>query len=367
VHIAITTDWLVARGGAERVIHEMQTLWPKAPIFTTIAKRQCIEGYMSNVHTSRLQTLYRMISEHKLLIPFMPRAVESWDLRGFDVIVSSSHAVAKGCIPPSTATHICYCHTPMRYAWEMEEKYLDDFHLFGPLRTLAKHELTKLRAWDIASAKRVDTFIANSNEVAERIRRIYGRESIVLHPPVHDRFLSAPIGAKEPFFLSVGRLVPYKHVNLAIEAAKMMNLPLKIVGDGPDRAKLRHMAGETVEFLGHLADDELAKLYGKARAVIFPVHEDAGIVPLESQACGTPVIALKMGGALDTIIENETGVFFAEQTAASLCEAIHRFDHMTFSPAKIRGHAQKFSSLKFRTSLLSIVEQAVQKQRNPKF
>ena len=362
MQIALTADWLVARGGAERVIHEMQILWSEAPLFTAISKEDVMKGYIRNIRTSKLQRLYRIIAEHRLLIPLMPTAVESWDLRGFDVIVSSSHAVAKGCIPPSTALHICYCHTPMRYAWEMEKKYLDDFRMIGPLRFLAQRELRKLRSWDLTAAKRVDVFVANSHEVAGRIQRIYGRESIVLHPPVHDRFFTEPNRVKEPLFLAVGRLVPYKHFDLIIQAANTMHVRLLIVGEGPERRKLQRMAGSTVEFLDRVPDEKLAELYGKAQAVIFPVHEDAGIVPLESQACGTPVIALKKGGVLDTIIDGQTGIFFKEQTAASLCAAINTFKQKTFSPEIIRSHAEQFSSARFRTSLQSIVEDAFRKR-----
>jgi glycosyltransferase involved in cell wall biosynthesis len=398
--IAITTDWLVTKGGAERVLSEFFTLWPAAPVFTTVYNPKTFTGLhkplQTSIHPSSLQILYTLTRNHRILLPLMPRAVESWDLRGFEVILSSSHAVAKGCIPPSSARHICYCHTPMRYAWEMEETYLDDFRLWGPLRALAKRELRKLREWDLAASKRVDTFIANSNEVAGRIERIYGRESVVLHPPVGDRFLehctasfeSAQLRHAEEhrsaaevrlearvaghpqddsdYYLSVGRLVPYKRFDLVIEAANRAKFPLKIVGEGPERSRLERLAGDTVEVLGHIPEEELPALYANASATIFPVHEDAGIVPLESQACGTPVIAYGKGGVLDTVVAHggagqrplqATGLFFREQTTDSLLEAIATFEKTIFDREAIREHAKKFSNAQFREKLRKIVMQ----------
>lgn len=363
MRIAITADWLVTKGGAERVIAEMLALWPDAPLFTTVARDGCLAPLDPDIRVSRLQKLYRILPEHRLLIPLMPRAVESWDLRGYDVILSSSHAVAKGCIPPSDSLHICYCHTPMRYAWAMEEEYLRDFGLRGPLRILAKRELRKLRSWDLSASKRVDIFIANSKSIADRIKTIYGRESIVLTPPIHDRFLKAPLFSHEDYFLAVGRLVPYKKFDLLIETANAMKLPLKIAGEGHEGAKLRKMAGPTVEFLGHVSDEALPALYARARAVLFPVHEDAGLVPLEAQACGTPVIALRKGGALDTVIEGKTGLFFAQQTVEALQEALRKFEGMRFDPDILREHAKQFSSERFRSKLLEIVRRAYNEKK----
>lgn len=372
--VAITTDWLVTEGGAERVLTEMMKLWPSAPLFTTVHKTGCMSSLNPDIRTSGLQRWYNLIRNHRLLLAWMPRATESWDLRGYDVIVSSSHAVGKGCIPPSSAVHICYCHTPMRYAWEMEEEYLDDFKLRGPLRSFAKRQLKKIREWDLTTAKRVDQFIANSHEVAERIKRHYDRESIVLHPPVDDRFFRdrdrdrldvfrfpspSPSLSLSPVpisYLTVSRLVPYKRTALLIRVANRLKLPLTIVGEGPEKKHLHQIAGPTITFLGHVADEELPTLYANARALLFPVHEDAGIVPLESQACGTPVIALKKGGTLDTVVEDKTGVFFEEQTEELLIDAIERFESMEFDAEVIREHAKKFSSSKFRERLQEIVK-----------
>lgn len=378
MRIALTTDWLVTEGGAERVIREFCALWSDAPIFTTVHRSGCLSPHTERIVTSRLQPWYRGIKNHRILLPFMPRAVETWDLRGFDAVVSSSHAVAKGCLPPSNAVHVCYCHTPMRYAWEMEEEYLDDFRLWGPLRALVRHELAKLRAWDLTTAKRVDQFVANSHAVAERIQRIYGRESIVLPPPVDERFfgesriMNQELGWRKILkpdskflihdsFLAVGRLVPYKRFDLLIEAANAAKFPLKIVGEGPDERRLKHLAGSTVSFLGHVPDEELPALYQSARALLFPVHEDAGVVPLEAMASGTPVIALKKGGALDTVMDDVTGIFFDEQTVPSLLDAMKKFETMRFDADVLREHARQFSSVRFRERMRKIVERVMQR------
>ncbi len=367
MRLAITTDWLVASGGAERVIAEMHTLWPEAPIFTTVLGEECPGRFTPSIRTPPLERGYRLLRTHRALLPWMPRAVESWDLRGFDVILSSSHAVAKGCIPPSTARHICYCHTPMRYIWEMEERYLDDLRLSGPLRSFVKWQFKKIRQWDLTTAKRVDLFIANSLVTEERIRRVYNRESIVLHPPVDDRFFHVPLQTSKPenqqtpYFLAVGRLVPYKRFDLLLETANKLSLPLQIAGVGPDFARLQQQAGPTVQFLGYVPEEELPELYRNATALLFPVEEDAGIAPLEAQACGTPVIAFKKGGVLDTVKEGETGTFFTKQTVAALSEALERFREMRFEGARIRDHARQFSSEQFRGKLREVVEQESKK------
>ncbi|MBT4021722.1 glycosyltransferase [Candidatus Peribacteria bacterium] len=358
--MAITTDWLVTLGGAERVISEMIKLWPEADIFTVVYDESETKGLSEKelkIHTSSLQKYYSIIKKHRLLLPLMPKAVESWDLSKYDTIISSSHAVAKGLIPPSSAKHICYCHTPMRYAWEMEEKYLDDFGLFGPFRSFAKWNLKKLRHWDRTTAKRVDQFIANSSTTQKRIERAYGRDSIVLPPPVNDKFFEINhTEPKENYFLALGRLVPYKRVDLLIEAANRKGFRLKIAGSGPEEAHLKKIAGPTVEFLGYIPEEGLSDLYSKARAFLFPVEEDAGIVPLESQACGTPVIAYGKGGVLDTVINRETGIFFTDHTSESLINAMDEFENSNFDSNLIKEHAKKFSGERFRKKLKNIVE-----------
>ncbi len=363
--LAIVADWLTVFAGAEHVIAELHALWPAAPIFTTVARPHAL-GPLANadIRTSSLQLPYRILRHHQLLLPWMPRAIEAIDLTTFDVIISSSHAVAKGVIPRPGAAHMCYCHTPMRYAWEMESEYLRDFRVPKLLQKPIQKTLKKIRRWDVSTAKRVDQFIANSRETEERIERTYARNCIVLPPPVSDRYFADPLTQKKrEGYLAVGRLVPYKRFDLLINVANRLQLPLTIVGRGQEEKRLRAMAGETVTFHGFVADADLPALYSNARAFLFPPHEDAGLVPLEAQACGTPVIAFGEGGALDTVRDGVTGLFFREQTEDALAAAIQNFEQQTFDRDAIREHARKFSSGQFREKLTSIVEETVRKVR----
>jgi len=359
MNVALIADWLPTYGGAEHVIAELNVLWPEAPIFTTVARHGRLGPLdRAEIRTSGLQKWYRLLRRHELLLPWMPRAVERMDLRGFDVIVSSSHAVAKGVIPPSNAVHICYCHTPMRYAWEMEDEYLRDFRVPKILHRTAKRFLKSIRRWDLTTSKRTDVFIANSSTTQERIERTYGRESTVIRPPVGDSFFSHPLlpDEQKKYFLAIGRLVPYKRFDLLIETANRLSLPLKIAGTGHDEKRLRKLAGPSVEILGYVPDDRLPTLYARAKAVLFPQVEDAGVVPLEAQACGTPVIALGIGGVRDTVQDGVTGIFFEEQTVAALEKALERFGQFSFDPASLREHARKFSSEQFRSQIADVVE-----------
>lgn len=365
--IAIVADWLTTFGGAEHVIAAISSLWPEAPLFTTVARRNAL-GPLSNstIRTSVLQRVYRLLGKHQLLLPWMPRTVESIDLSGFDIIISSSHAVAKGIVPPPGAVHVCYCHTPMRYAWEMEEQYLTDFHIPHFLRSRVRGLLKRLRRWDLGTAKRVDHFIANSAAIQERIARIYGRESVVIPPPVHERFFAPtlrPPSPTQPYFLAVGRFVPYKRFDLLIEAANTLRLPLWIAGTGHDEERLRSLAGPTVRFLGYVPDDDLPSLYAGAQALLFPQLEDAGLVLRESLACGTPVIALRAGGALDAIRERETGLFMAAQTVESLLETLRAFSAVPWNRDAIRAYALPFSEQAFALHLQNSVLQAYERYR----
>ncbi len=355
--VAFVADWLTVNAGAEHALLELHKLWPNAPIFTTVAQPDRLgELGKSDIVTTRLQGWYGWIRRHQLLLPWMPKAMESMDLRGYDVIISSSHAVGKGIIPPSTAVHVCYCHTPMRYAWEMEQEYLRDFRVPKFLWRRLKRTLGSLRRWDLSTAKRVDMFIANSAETARRIQDTYGRASVVIPPPVSDVFFQAPMAHAREGFVSVGRLVPYKRIDLLISAANALGVPLTIAGQGQEEARLTAMAGPTVKFLGYVPDADLPALYASAKAVLFAAHEDAGIVPLEAQAMGTPVIAFGKGGALDTVVEGKTGVFFAKQSMEALVEAMKKFQSMSFNAEEIREHARKFSSERFREHIKDVVD-----------
>lgn len=349
--LALTADWLSTYGGAEHVVAVLAELWPDSPIVTTVAEPKKLPSRFGEgrIRVSRfLQFGFDLFRRHQIFLPWMPERMENVDFGGYDIVFSSSHAVGKGVIPPSSAVHVCYCHTPMRYAWEMEEEYLKDFRLRGFLRRLVKRELKHLRRWDLSTAKRTDHFIANSSETQARIRRIYGRESVVISPPVDAHFFDAPFVAREPYFLALGRLVPYKRFDLLIDLANRVRLPLKIGGRGSEYSRLKALAGPTVEFLGHVEDKALPDLYLRATALLFPQVEDAGIVPLESLSCGTPVIAYGKGGIGDVVEESVTGILATEQTVESFTGAVARFKANTWDHARIREYARKFHIDEFK-------------------
>lgn len=360
--LAIVSDWLTVFGGAEHALLELHREWPEAPIFTTVANKERL-GPLQNadIRTGRLQGTYKLFGRHEILLPFFPRAIEEIDLSGFDVVLSSSHAVGKGIIPSSKSVHVCYCHTPMRYAWEMENKYLDDFRVPHIFRTSIKKILKKIRRWDLTTAKRVDAFIANSQETARRIQEFYGRESTVIPPPVQDQFFKTPLVPMDERhgFLAVGRLVPYKRFDLLIQVANAKKLPLTIVGRGQEEARLKKMAGPTVTMKGFVSDEELPSLYANASAVLFPQLEDAGIVPLEAMACGTPVIAYGEGGAKEYVKPGETGLLFSEQTEASLSKALDGFGASDFDAVKLRNFAENFGSERFRKEVRTVIERTL--------
>jgi len=359
--LAIAADWLPTYGGAEHVVAALCVLWPDAPILTTIASRTALPAELrrADIRVSPLQRVYRFLGRHQFLLPWMPLAMENMDFTGFDVVLSSSHAVGKGIIPPGNSVHICYCHTPMRYAWEMEAEYLKDFRIKGYLKKRVRAELKRIRRWDLTTARRVDHFIANSSETQARIRRIYGRESVVIPPPVDAHFFDSPLITKrEGYFLAIGRLVPYKRFDLLIELANAMKLPLKIAGQGSDEARLKALAGSTVEFLGFADENNLSSLYGNAAALFFPQVEDAGIVPMEAQACGTPVIALGQGGIVDITQPGVTGILAPEQTVVAFTEAVKKFRDVTWNHEAIRQHARKFHIDVFLHNIRTEVESA---------
>ncbi len=368
MRLAIVADWLPTYGGAEHVIACLHDLWKDAPIFTTVARPEALGPLRdADIRTnSFLQRIFTLTGRHQYLLPWMPRSVESIDLRAYDIVLTSSHAVAKGVIPGSHSVHVCYCHTPMRYAWEMEEGYLSDFRVRGLTKWLARRELKKLRRFDLSTARRVDHFISNSSETQERIKRIYGRESVVIYPPVDARFFDgslvpSPNPNPHPYFLAIGRLVPYKRFDLLIELANALQLPLHIAGTGSDIARLKKLAGPTVVFLGHVSDDALPALYTSATCLLFPQVEDAGIVPLEAQASGIPVIAYEKGGVRDVVIEGKTGLLLGAQTVDAFREGIVKFQTMKWNRENIRSHARKFHVDVFKERMRQEVESAVKR------
>lgn len=362
--IAIVHDWLVEFGGAEQVLKALIGLWPQAPIYTLIhdPKGQCAElAANHDLRTSFLQKWPGARRRHRLLLPFMPLAVEQFDLSEYDVVLSSSYAVARGVITRPDQLHAAYVHTPIRYAWELQHQYLQQSRLDRrPAGLLARPILHYLRLWDQASANRVDAFAANSFHTAQRVWKTYRREAQVIYPPV-DTLALQPKGEKEDFYLTVSRLVPYKRIDLILEAfERLPERRLVVIGDGPDRKKLQARAGSNVTFLGYQPFEVLRDHLQRARAFVFAALEDFGIAPVEAQACGTPVIAYQRGGAREVVIEGETGLFFDEQSADSLYAAIRQFEQRQtdFDLAAIRRNAERFGLERFQWEMRRFVEGA---------
>lgn len=345
MRVALTTDWLTTFGGAERVLLELHQMFPAAPVYTSLYSPDKLPEEMRgwDVRTSFLQRIPFARQRYQGLMPLMPLAFESFDFRDFDVVITTNHACAKGIITRPGTLNLCYCYTPCRYIWDLYQDYTED-HMFRPLIAPVAHWL---RMWDRLAADRVDHFVAISQEVAGRIWKHYRRESEVIYPPVAvDRF--HPTGkAPEDFYLMVSRLVPYKRVDLAVEACNRLGRRLVVVGEGSERARLERMAGPTVTFLGRRPDEEVANLYARCRALLFPGHEDFGIAPVEAQAAGRPVIAYARGGALETVVDGTTGVFFDQQTAEAIAEAALRLDRLNIDPGMCRQNANRFSVAEF--------------------
>lgn len=356
--VAITYDWLNQFGGGERVLLEIHRMFPDAPVFTTVydPERLPPEVREWDVRTSFLQKLPLARKRHQALLPLMPLAFEQFDLREFDLVLTMNSACAKGVITAPGTLNICYCFTPCRYLWDLYHEYTRNLRSRALIAPVAQW----LRQWDRLAADRVDHFIAISQEVSNRIQRHYRRDSEVVYPPVDlERFAPAAV-EPEDYYLVVSRLVGYKRVDLAIEAATRLRRRLLVVGDGPERRRLEKLAGPTVEFLGRRSDDELVDLYARSRGFIFPGFEDFGIAPVEAQASGRPVIAYGRGGATETVVDGVTGVFFREQTVTSLVEAIIRFERMSLEPAACRRNAERFDQEIFRDSLRASIDSRIE-------
>lgn len=354
--VAIVCDWLIARGGAERVIGAIANVFPHAPIYTAIYDKKAFpEFWDREVITSFIQKMPFATKKHFMYLPMMPYAFEQFDLSKFDIVISSCHSCSKGIITKPKTLHICYCHSPMRYVWDNCHEYIDQYGIPGLLKGTAKRHLHELRMWDRLAADRVDSFIANSTHVQKRIQKYYRRDSNVIYPPVDiERF---ELAQKEgQYFLAVGRLTPYKRFDLLVETFNDMKLPLVVVGTGKEEKRLKKIGGRFVTFLGHIPDDELSEVYRKAMALVFPQTEDFGITPLESMACGRPVIAFAEGGALETVIPGKTGLFFQEQTVESLKKAILEFGALKWDKTAIREHAKSFSREIFEENIRKCVE-----------
>jgi glycosyltransferase involved in cell wall biosynthesis len=363
VNVAIVHDYLNQSGGAERVVGELHRMFPSAPIYTTIVDRASLWPSLrgADIRTSWMQQLPGVQRHFKMYLPLFARAIEGFELQDYDLVISSSSAFAKGAITRPDATHICYCHTPMRFGWDYA-RYMDRAGYSTPVRAVLPPLIRRLREWDRRTAGRPTQYVANSSITADRIRQFYGRPSTIVPPPVDvDRF--APDAVDEGYYLVVSRLNGYKRVDLAVQAFSGFDRTLFVVGDGPVRSALERQAGRNVHFVGRLPDEEVARLYARCRALILPGEEDFGITPLEANASGRPVIAFRSGGALDTVVEGETGMLFTEQSVTALRGAVLECERVPWQKEKLRAHAEGYAPDIFARRLRKIIHQAMAANR----
>ena len=363
-HVGLVHDWLPVYAGAERVLEQMIKVFPDSSVYSLIdfvddGQRGFLQG--KNVETSFIQHLPFAERLYRYYLPFAPLAIEQFDLSDHDVVVSSNYAVAKGALTRSDQLHISYVHSPIRYAWDLYHEYLEPDGWGDRFRNLlARPLLHYMRLYDVSTAPRVDVFVANSRHVARRIWKTYRRKAHVIHPPVDiDRFSLQT--EKDDYFLTMSRLVPYKRIDLIVRAFNdMPDKKLIVIGDGPERESLERLAGPNVAILGYEPDESAVTYMQNARAFVFAAEEDFGIVPIEAQACGTPVIAYGRGGVRETVIPGTTGLFFDHQDPASLRQAVHEFEDLapTFTPETLRSHAENFDIASFRSAFSHLVESA---------
>lgn len=344
--VAIVHDYLNQYGGAERVVEAIAELYPDAPIYTSIYESSLVRDrfVQRDVHTSFMQHLPGVMRHHQIYLPLYPWAFDNFKLHDYDLVLSSSSAWGKAAITGPHTLHISYCHSPMRFAWQTNE-YAQRERMGGISRQLLPFVMYFMRRWDIKSAQRPDYYIANSRTVATRMRRFWGREAdIIINPPVEVSSIPFQAGPRADFYLTVGRLVPYKRLDVTVEAFRQLDLPLKVVGTGRDLESLKRLAGPKTEFLGGISDAEVRNLFCRCRAFVQTGSEDFGITPIEAMGGGAPVIAINQDGPAETIIEDQTGLFFNQQTPQALVEAVQRFEQVrhTFDSNVIRHHAESF-------------------------
>ena len=360
--IALVHDWLTGMRGGEKVLEVLCERFPQAEIFTLLHVPGSVSPAIERmrIHTSFVQGLPAVRTRYRHYLPIFPFAIERFRLEGYDFILSTSHCCAKSVIRPSTAVHLCYCFTPMRYAWDQFEAYFGRDQLGFARNALMTPLMGWLREWDRRTADRPDRYVAISHYVAGRIRRYYNREAAVQYPPVDTAYFTPDTTGPERFALVVSALAPYKRVDIAIRACQQLGMPLKIVGTGPERSALERLAGPSIEFLGWRTDAEIRDLYRRASVVLLPGEEDFGIVPLEAQACGRPVVALGRGGALETIVPDKTGVLVPEVGADAFAAGIRRALDLAFDSPRIRRHAEQFGRDRFGDAMEALVRETWQ-------
>lgn len=361
--IAIVHEWLVNYAGSEKCVESFTNIWKDADIYTLV---DFLDDELRNIilkgkytRTSFIQHLPYAKTQHRKYLPLFPMAIESFNLKNYDLIFSSSHAVAKGARTRKDQLHICYCHSPMRYVWDEADYYLQEANLKSGLKgIISKAVLKYLRKWDVKSANNVNYFIANSNHIAKKIKRIYNRDADVIYPPVDTQKFSL-VTEKDDFYLTASRLVPYKRIDLIVDAfANMLDKKLVVIGSGPEKDKILSKATPNVDVMGYQDFESLKSYMQKAKAFVFAAEEDFGIIVVEAMACGTPVIALNKGGAAESVINGETGILFPEQTVESIIEAVKSFEPISDSIdyAEIRRHAEKFSRKTFEEKIKNFVD-----------
>ena len=337
-------------------------LFPEAPIYTLVYNKEFMHGKFSdkNIKTSFIQKMPFAKNRHRIFPPLMPLAIEQFDFDNYDIVLSDSSSFAKGAITGPKTLHICYMHTPMRYAWDDCQKYTNDFYFPNFIKKMIPIAMNYIRVWDRISADRPDKIIANSNFVSKRIKKYYRKDSKIVHPPLNfDNFyVSQEIG---DYFLMVGRLIAYKRFDIAIKAFNELRLPLKIIGRGPEMARLKKIAKPNIQFLGRVPDDELANYYARCKAFIFPQEEDFGIVAMEAMASGRPIIAYRGGDIQEHVIEGKTGLFFENQSSRDIVDAVHKFEAKNFDPNFIRENVKKFDKALFKAKIKNYVNEELEK------
>ena len=357
--VALVHDWLTGMRGGEKVLEALLQLLPQAQIFTLLHVPGTVSPLLEakKPRKSFIHNLPWAYQHYRRYIGLFPTAIEQFDLDKFDVVISTSHCASKSVVVPGRSHHLCYCFTPMRYAWDQFDEYFGTARVGAFQSALYRLAFNRLARWDVETAVRPSQYIAISDYIADRIRRYYKREAKVIYPPVDTEFYCPGNSRDESYFLIVSALVPYKRIDLAIEACRLAKVPLRIAGDGPELERLRKQGGTDVEFMGSCSDLEIRELYRQSKALLLPGEEDFGIAPVEAQACGTPVIAFGKGGAKETVADGNTGVLVYESTAKAFSEAIQRLDSLNFNSAHIRQHALRFSLDRFRDEMRRNIEE----------